>query len=343
MIIVEDEPGSLPPEIVAMPEVQFILQEIDQVLVQGLQSIFNLALNQVQGNPVTLLLVNGQTQPNINLDQGRWYRFRMVYAAIQHAIVLSIPDNGAVSCDLELIAKDSIYLPTAPRSITSIPLYPASRADVAIRCTGQGTVSMIAGPGLTEPTNINAVVMTFSVCGKNVAQPNLPSFSVFRPCYLVNTRTSIPDQIYNFNLPVNGLTINGQSFVSHDTYLNANKPFLTGQLIESTINGLGVHIFHMHVNPFQIVSINNPGDPVFYQVGDWHDTFHETAGTVRVRFFVDKFTGAAVIHCHVLVHEDLGMMTSVLLAGRSGAVFPNAKKIDPVCFNGAGGRGFKYL
>jgi len=32
---------------------------------------------------------------------------------------------------------------------------------------------------------------------------------------------------------------------------------------------------------------------------------------LQIRFFTDKFTGPLVIHCHVLNHEDVGMMMVV--------------------------------
>ena len=40
-------------------------------------------------------------------------------------------------------------------------------------------------------------------------------------------------------------------------------------------------------------------------VGDWHDTLK---GTGSVRFRPTEFTGKVMLHCHRLIHEDLGMM-----------------------------------
>jgi FtsP/CotA-like multicopper oxidase with cupredoxin domain len=70
------------------------------------------------------------------------------------------------------------------------------------------------------------------------------------------------------------------------------------------------HVFHIHVNPFKITRING----VALATPLWRDTFVLTRRTGdSLTFetnFVD-FTGKFVAHCHVLSHEDLGMMSSV--------------------------------
>lgn len=73
------------------------------------------------------------------------------------------------------------------------------------------------------------------------------------------------------------------------------------------------HPFHMHVNPFQVVKIN--GEPIEPY---WADTIGlpaagspeaPTSITLRIRF--RDFDGSFVMHCHMLVHEDLGMMQMI--------------------------------
>jgi FtsP/CotA-like multicopper oxidase with cupredoxin domain len=70
------------------------------------------------------------------------------------------------------------------------------------------------------------------------------------------------------------------------------------------------HPFHLHINPFQVVKINGqPVDPY------WADTIalppngspaNPTSVTFRTRF--RDFRGTFVMHCHMLAHEDMGMM-----------------------------------
>lgn len=72
------------------------------------------------------------------------------------------------------------------------------------------------------------------------------------------------------------------------------------------------HPFHIHVNSFQLTQINGtPVEPRFY------DTFIVPPGTpgspgsitFRIRF--KEFRGKAVYHCHILPHEDTGMMNNL--------------------------------
>ncbi|MBE9175478.1 multicopper oxidase domain-containing protein, partial [Synechocystis salina LEGE 06155] len=68
------------------------------------------------------------------------------------------------------------------------------------------------------------------------------------------------------------------------------------------------HPFHLHTNSFQVVSRN--GQPEPYRA--WKDTVLVKGNeTVRIRIPFRTFTGKTVYHCHILDHEDLGMMGTV--------------------------------
>jgi FtsP/CotA-like multicopper oxidase with cupredoxin domain len=99
------------------------------------------------------------------------------------------------------------------------------------------------------------------------------------------------------------------------------------------------HIFHIHVNPFEVIDVTTAG-PYGNQVsifdsngnctdkvlndpqglanqycGMYHvfrDTiFVENNYTVHVRTHYDRYIGEFVIHCHILDHEDAGMMLNI--------------------------------
>jgi FtsP/CotA-like multicopper oxidase with cupredoxin domain len=83
-----------------------------------------------------------------------------------------------------------------------------------------------------------------------------------------------------------------------------------GAVEEWTIVNLHVddHIFHIHTNPFQLIKMN--GQPLAEPV--WLDTVvlpRNGSLTFRSRFL--DFTGRFVLHCHMMNHEDLGMMQVV--------------------------------
>jgi FtsP/CotA-like multicopper oxidase with cupredoxin domain len=73
------------------------------------------------------------------------------------------------------------------------------------------------------------------------------------------------------------------------------------------------HPFHIHVQPFQVVSVN--GQPVRGVM--YRDTVtippmvDGVPGRVVIRQRYPDFTGRFVIHCHILFHEDHGMVAPV--------------------------------
>jgi len=68
------------------------------------------------------------------------------------------------------------------------------------------------------------------------------------------------------------------------------------------------HPMHIHTNPFQIVGPDLNAEPA------WKDTVLVKAGQrVRLRTRFDDFTGLSVYHCHILDHEDMGMMGTLLI------------------------------
>jgi FtsP/CotA-like multicopper oxidase with cupredoxin domain len=96
-----------------------------------------------------------------------------------------------------------------------------------------------------------------------------------------------------------------------------------------TSNGVG-HPFHIHVNPFEIVSItnnNNPavdvsvpgsfdgGDPQYVGLkGVWKDTLWIKPNyTITLRTRYERYIGEFVLHCHILDHEDAGMMQNIAI------------------------------
>ena len=79
------------------------------------------------------------------------------------------------------------------------------------------------------------------------------------------------------------------------------------------------HPFHIHVNHFEPLTLTDNTDPknpkaTSYPPGTLLDTVWVPARsvvTIRMRF--KEWTGKAVYHCHILPHEDTGMMQNFLI------------------------------
>jgi len=72
------------------------------------------------------------------------------------------------------------------------------------------------------------------------------------------------------------------------------------------------HPFHVHVNPFQVTKFSDTVVP-FDGVQDTAIVPRYGSLTVRTRF-ADFAGGPVLMHCHILDHEDMGMMTRFEIA-----------------------------
>jgi len=126
-----------------------------------------------------------------------------------------------------------------------------------------------------------------------------------------------------------------------------------GSAAEWNVGGLAFHPFHLHITPYQIYNITGVQDG-WFQPGDWHDVTVSTSsscnpgtnpcpkvgerdggpGIMFIRFWTNSFTGQYISHCHLLTHEDEGMMFYFNVSGTEGSIDPQTQKIDPTCYTG---------
>ena len=184
--------------------------------------------------------------------------------------------------------------------------------------------------------------MTLSVSGADGGAAALPEFYAYRPCYLADLRTATVDQTTGLEFGrrrrLDESQINGNEFAGYDTYIDTLD---VGTVVEYLIDGVDEHILHLHINPYQIATIS-ASDTTYFQVGDWHDSLAFEGGEVAtVRMQLDTFTGKLVVHCHVLEHEDQGMMALYSVQGTEGTVYAAATTLDSTCYRGTE-RGYAY-
>lgn len=145
------------------------------------------------------------------------------------------------------------------------------------------------------------------------ATPQRADFAIPFPKFLINNETYDP-KVVNITRQVN--TTDDWLLTSEDS----------------------PHIYHIHVNPFEVIDVKriNPdktiGESIFDQDGHckkdlpadplqnefcsmyhvFRDTIFVEAGyQVQIRTHYDRYIGEFVIHCHILDHEDAGMMLNI--------------------------------
>ncbi|MDZ4811407.1 MAG: multicopper oxidase domain-containing protein [Pseudomonadota bacterium] len=145
-------------------------------------------------------------------------------------------------------------------------------------------------------------------------------------------RSGLAEISIDFKIDGNRFMVNGEPFKPDrmDQTLILHKA-QAWRLTAST----GSHPHHIHVNPFQIVSIRKKGadgKPTGPEITDgqyagmlntWKDTILVQSDVVIQTYTrYQRYIGQFVLHCHILDHEDQGMMQNVevvLPDGKGGA------------------------
>ena len=303
--------------------------------------------------------VNGVQLPVIRMSPGQVERWRIVDSGQREAIDLQITTLDGITQGIPFheIAVDGLALGKSIRK-NVIELLPGYRSDVLVQAPAQAgefllvdqaTTAGISGQG--EPLKYIARIVVEGPTGTGKL-PTDDQLTKFRLPSLKDAKIDANQTAQYGILPVsNGVifTIDGKSFD-----MDQAKELLLGNTDEWTVsvrNGGGIntgHPFHIHVNPFEVLSImgpQNPADPKSPQVEQltdgpvWRDTIWvPNNGTVKFRTRYDDFIGTFVQHCHILDHEDQGMMQLVDIRDPKAPVASNS--LPPALPRGSAAPGF---
>lgn len=264
----------------------------------------------------TRFLVNGVERPYLQVSPRR-YRLRFLNTSPFRPYNLRLSDGGTMT----QIATESGLLP-APVSRTEILLGPAERAEVVVDFAHRAGRTLrlesadITGAG-PVPVTAPAVasLMEFRVARRSPGRDTSKVPSRLRPLPdWVGQASPQPHRVWAFGVGANeqgraAWTINGRAF--DHTRIDA-KPELGAVETWLLVNASPVaksHYIHIHDVDWKVLSRN--GGPPTPGEGGLKETFRLDPGEVVV--VAAKLTdhlGHYMIHCHMLQHEDHGMMTA---------------------------------
>lgn len=278
--------------------------------------------------------VNGGVLPTYTIHPREVQRWRLVSAAREGSTELRWYDDrgqGVNSLHFYEIAVDGLATgKLTPRH--SVTMYPGSRRDLLVKGPERpGTYFLVSleeneTPGANEKLIVHYVAKLI-VEGADRPMP-FPTAGQLAPCKPFASIDPAECQVkrnvvLSYDSKKNLYHINGLSFSDQ------TAPFqpLLGSAEEWTITAVEPpegsenepHPFHIHVNPFELVRIENTRTNVAFDVGEWRDTVAVEPGkkvTIRLRF--RDFPGKTVFHCHTLDHEDQGMMSTFEIVDPSG-------------------------
>jgi FtsP/CotA-like multicopper oxidase with cupredoxin domain len=109
-------------------------------------------------------------------------------------------------------------------------------------------------------------------------------------------------------------TVNGRVFMG----TAPDRLLAFGRASEWTVSGDAVfaHPFHIHVNPFELQRSEPDESGMRTTQWIWKDTIllPSDGSSIQMRSRYTEFEGDFVLHCHILGHEDQGMMEWVRIA-----------------------------
>ncbi|WP_417598910.1 multicopper oxidase family protein [Oceanospirillum sp.] len=247
-------------------------------------------------------LINGQLKPVIRMSPGEVQRWRLVNASHMDNMLFGIQDQGFTA-----LCFDGNPLDYSKIMDTAV-LIPGNRADILVKAGAEPRRQAIYRDISQEDSEDN-IIAWLEVTADTAKDMPLYSGALPRPDGLDDIE---PEEVTfgrRLEFGMSGdpkgrkYTVNGQPFSCLDAWqipLNAVEEW---EVYNHTSES---HPFHIHVNPFQMIS---GGD---VEPGTWLDTVNlKPFERIRFRTRFQDFTGTFVFHCHNLTHEDLGMMQAV--------------------------------
>lgn len=305
-LIVQDQPGSMPP---------YIEQANEKILM-----IMNrgLVLAEPGGG--------GESEPTITMRPGEVQRWRIINAqAVGNSFAYLTTDQAKLQ--MYQIAFDGLTLPkrvlieqgdNREPWLNPAALAPGNRMDLIVRAPIEQENSRFSiglTTGLTEllglGPNTRASKIDVKITGAPIDALWSEDDSLPGPGFKPFDAVPLAKRAIDFT-PRN--TIDGGRFdgaVAHQMELGTEEEWTISNSTQA------VHAFHIHVNPFFITHINGRELEKDDPLRRWQDTIGipyrdgATDGSITYKTRFETFKGKFVIHCHVLRHEDLGMMQTV--------------------------------
>jgi len=303
-IVVEGDIDALP-GIAGVPERLLVLQAT-QLAPDG--NVLNLvpgAPDFASSQKKYLRLVNGQLNPTMTIRPGETQRWRILNGTANITYLVQLEGH-----QLHQIAKDGNTL-NETWTRDAIVLSPGERAEVLVQAGTAGTYAFRTLQIATGFTTMkDATLATLVVDGDPMTPEDLPT--TLLPVEDLSTDDIAAQRRFTFQA---GTPVNPQQiqFWIDSQIFDGNRDDAVVQLntTEEWIirnSSSNWHPFHIHINDYQVVSINGQPVPLRYH--------EDTTGippfgefTMRTRF--RDFPGRWVFHCHILQHEDHGMMGTV--------------------------------
>ena len=317
------------PEVKGLKERVLVIRQ--QYLVPWIPGPYQLSINyQVSDFPIT-------GAPIIPMKPGERQFWRVVNATLQDFLPLQVLINGNPE-KLEVIAHDGYPLKET-RKETTILVPPAGRAEFIVQGPPAGGTGEFLtnsySTGLTGNPDLTQLLAALLPKGGDVEAKTQPATEESAKTSSGKIRWSdteakrvtaerkifFSEEFGGTNGPIHFyITVQGQK---QKIFEPDEKPVITthvGAIEDWTIENraLETHAFHIHQLHFKLLEVD--GKPVQHKdvmdtvaIPFWTGKGPYHSVKVRMDFSDPNIAGTFLFHCHILLHEDLGMMHKILV------------------------------
>jgi FtsP/CotA-like multicopper oxidase with cupredoxin domain len=315
------------PEVAGLTERVFVIRQ--QFLVPWVPGPYQLTINY----QVAPFLGSG---PIIQMKPGEKQFWRVANATLQDFLRLMFVVNGKAQ-PMELIALDGYPLgQTRIQKVISIPV--AGRAEFIVQAPAAGaaaafvTNSVDTGPtgNPDQAQTLGTIQLTDNAIGgwqapSSAAQADpgqLKFANLSEQTPTAQRKLYFSEEFGGTNGPIQFyITVDGQRQRVFDIKEAPAVVTKVGAIEDWTIENraLETHAFHIHQIHFKLLEVD--GKPAPHQdlldtveVPFWEGNGHPYHSVkVRMDFRDPNTAGTFLFHCHILLHEDLGMMHKILV------------------------------
>jgi FtsP/CotA-like multicopper oxidase with cupredoxin domain len=294
------------PELAGIKERMFLLKDV-QITPQGTLP------DDIDPGADSNRTINGQSSPTLTLGQNQlqFWRFANIGADMYYKLVLDDHVFYELARDgnrhNKLVESRELLLP------------PGSRSEVLVRGGRPGqyklhTLEVNTGPDGDDyaASDLATVVVNPSAAQGLPLPTRFPAVEDFRTLPVAKERTVT----FSEDTSNNTFFMDSGAGAAQFSPNRVDSTIQSGTVEEWTINNVTAewHVFHIHQTDFQVVEVNGiPQDFIGHQ--DNVNVPYQTAGgppgsvKIRIDFRDPNIVGKFVYHCHILEHEDGGMMS----------------------------------
>ncbi|MCA8154980.1 multicopper oxidase family protein [Burkholderia contaminans] len=280
-------------------------------------------MDWMNGREGQFVLVNGARRPRIDVAGDE--RWRVWNACSARYLRVAFDDGRA----FEHAGTDG-GLFDAPRRVTSLLIAPGERAELLVRAGDRASRAVL------QAAEYDRRKMSMSHDDGHGSLPPDPALALadvaFAPAAaraLPATLRAVPslgepiahkEVAFGEEMDMDAMmkgaargrpagmrfTINGDTYAPHRTTLTSRR----GDVERWTIrNGTDMdHPFHLHGTQFQVIERASGDSRTSEPFRAWRDTVNVRSGETVTILVTQDMPGERMFHCHILEHEDLGMM-----------------------------------